>query len=273
MIKTLLGKLQGARYLYRLIRRTKNWDQVWKYRRQKHLLPPLHLRNGFVLNHGKLDSPLLLLDEVYIKRWYEIGARPPLNATMLDIGANIGSVTMFWAAMSPSLRIYAYEPNPSAFETLSRNVEANSLKNRVDIFPDAVGRGIGDLKLWVDVPTDLSTGYLNTSPSEGGRRITVPVIGLDEVWRRINKETIWLLKIDTEGAEVDILEGASEDVLGATQNAIVEYHDNIYPGAYERCRRVLDAAGFDCRVLVHPWQEGIIYCRRRSKNPQLKENC
>jgi FkbM family methyltransferase len=58
----------------------------------------------------------------------------------------------------------------------------------------------------------------------------VPVIGLDEIWQRINKKTIWLLKVDTEGAEVDILEGASETVLGATQNAIVEYHDNIFPG-------------------------------------------
>jgi FkbM family methyltransferase len=238
---------------------------VWKYRRQKHLLPPLRLRDGLVLNHGKLDNPLLLLDEVFIKRWYEIGSRPPLNATMLDSGANIGSVTMFWAAMSPSLRIYACEPNPSAFETLSRNVVTNSLKNRVDIFPDAVGRGTGELKLWVDVPTALSTGYLDTSPSEGGRRITVPVIGLDEIWRHINNQTIWLLKVDTEGAEVDILEGASENVLRATQNAIIEYHDNIFPGAFKRCRRVLDAAGFECRVLVHPWKEGIIYAHRGSK--------
>jgi FkbM family methyltransferase len=268
MIKLLIGKLKGALDLCQIVRVTRDWQEVWRCRRGKQLLRPLRLRSGLVLNHGKLDNPLLLLNEVFIKRWYEIGAMPPVNANMVDIGANIGSVTLFWASIAPSLRIYAYEPNPSAFDTLTRNVDANSLRSRVDIFPEAVGRGRGELKLWVDVPTDLSTGYLETSPSEGGRRVSVPVIGLDEIWERINKAAIWLLKIDTEGAEVEILEGASESVLRATQNAIVEYHDNIYPGAYDRCRRALEAAGFECRVLVHPWSEGIIYARRGSKNSQ-----
>jgi FkbM family methyltransferase len=268
-IKTIVSnKLHAARHLYRVIYLFANWQEVWKYRRQKELLPPLRFRNGFVLNHGKLDNPLLLLNEVFVMEWYEVGAMPPDNATMVDIGANIGSVTLFWAAKSPSLRIYSYEPNPSAFDTLSRNVDASSLRNRVETFQEAVGRRTGELNLWVDVPTDLSTGYSDTSPSEGGRRITVPVIGLDEIWQRMNKGTIWLLKVDTEGAEVDILEGASESVLGAVQYAIIEYHDNIFPGAYKRCRQVLDTAGFQCRVLVHPWEEGIIYAWRGSKNSQ-----
>jgi FkbM family methyltransferase len=288
MKKMLIGKLfEGAQYLCQMVRVTRDWQVVWRCRfedfidahrilksgapffafgelrrRGKHLLRPLRLRSGLVLNHGKRDSPLLLLDEVFIKRWYEIGAKPPENANIVDIGANIGCVTMFWANISPSLRFYAYEPNPSAFDTLTRNVNENGLRSRVDIFPEAVGRRRGNLKLWVDVPTALSTGYLETSPSEGGRQINVPVIGLDEVWERFNKAAIWLLKIDTEGAEVDILEGASKSVLTATENAIVEYHDNINPGAYNRCRRLLDAAGFQCQVLVHPENEGIIYARR-----------
>jgi FkbM family methyltransferase len=265
MKEVLLGKLRGAKHLYKLMRLTKNWEQLWKRRKERDLLPPLSLRNGLVMNHGKLDNPMLLLDEVFAWRWYEIGALPPDGVAMVDIGANIGSVTMFWAAQSRSLRIFAYEPNPAAFSTLTLNIDGNSLRDRVRTFQEAVGRGVGELKLWVDVPTDLSTAYLETSPSEGGRRITVPMIGLDDIWKRMNQEPIWLLKIDTEGAEVDILEGASEAVLAATQNAIVEYHDNIYPGAYERCRRVLEANGFECRVLVHPWQEGIIYARRGSK--------
>ena len=53
------------------------------------------------------------------------------------------------------------------------------------------------------------------------------MIGIDEIWNRLKKERIWLLKIDTKGAEVDILEGASKEVLSATQNAIIEYQ--IFP--------------------------------------------
>ena len=72
-----------------------------------------------------------------------------------------------------------------------------------------------------------------------------------------------MLKIDTEGGEVEILEGASDRALAAVQNAVIEYHDNLVPGAFDRCRAVLERAGFTYRVVAHPWQEGIIYASRR----------
>jgi FkbM family methyltransferase len=260
--KALNDKLHGFGYLCRLVSVTPNWATVWKHRRERHMLPPLRLRNGVVLHSGSYDSPVLLLNEVFIDRWYEIGALPPPDANMLDIGANIGAVTLFWAARSQSLRIHGYEPNPSAFDTLVRNLGQNRLQQRVRVFSEAVSRQTGSLNLWVDIPTELSTGYLDKSPCEGGRRISVPLVGIDDVWERLNKENVWLLKIDTEGAEVDILEGASQAFLKAVKNAIVEYHDNITPGSLARCREILEASGFHCRVLSHPWDEGIIYARR-----------
>jgi FkbM family methyltransferase len=253
-----------AHDLYRLIRATPDWRAVWGARRNGggHALPPLRLRNGLVIEHGPLDNPLLLLDEVFVNRWYGVDAVPPAGAVMVDIGANIGGVSLFWAQSSPGLRIHAYEPNPSAHRMLERNVGNNRLLGRVETFPEAVGRQDGELDLWVDVPSELSTAYLEEPPVEGGRRIAVPMIGLDELWERLDRRPIWLLKIDTEGAEADTLEGASPDVLCATQNAIVEYHDNICPEASTTCRRVLQAAGFDLRWRVHPWDEGIIYATR-----------
>ena len=225
-------------------------------------LPPLRLRNGTVLMHGRLDNPLGLLQEVFLDSWYEFGGTPPSDATIVDIGANIGAVSLYYSKLSSSLRIHAYEPNPSALETLRANIERNQLQHRVHVYPEAVGRDDGVLELWVDVPTDLSTGYLDESPAEGGRRISVPTIGMEDVWRRLDQCEIWLLKIDTEGAEGDILEGASEAMLSAVRYAIVEYHDNICPGVSSRCRQVLKAAGFTWQERVHPWDEGIIYARR-----------
>jgi FkbM family methyltransferase len=225
-------------------------------------LPPLRFRSGLIVNHGKYDDPLLLLNEVFVQRLYDFRTDAPRDAIMVDIGANIGTVTQFFAFASPTLRVHAYEPNPAAFEMLQRNVNENGLEQRVTTSPEAVGRSSGHLNLWVDVNTTLSTAYTERSPDEGGKRISVPMVGLDEVWQRLDKTPIWLLKIDTEGAEGDILEGASESALGAVQNAIIEYHDNIVPGVSERCYRVLAAAGFKWRTHVHPWQEGIIYASR-----------
>jgi FkbM family methyltransferase len=239
-----------------------NWPDVWMAKRRGGPLPTLRFRNGLILNHGEYDDPLLLLDEVFIQRLYDFKTDAPRDGIMVDIGANIGSVTEFFALACPEMRIHAYEPNPAAFGMLERNIGDNQLQQRVTAFPEAVGRESGELSLWVDVNTTLSTAYMEAAPSEGGRRVNVPMVGLDEVWERLGRAPIWMLKIDTEGAEGDILEGASKEALGAVKNAMIEYHDNIVPGVSERCYRVLKAAGFTWRTFTHPWSEGIVYATR-----------
>jgi hypothetical protein len=71
-----------------------------------------------------------------------------------------------------------------------------------------------------------------------------------------------MLKIDVEGAEADILEATSDDMLAAVKTACIEWHDNIVPSVRERCLRRLARAGFDWRERVHPWNEGIIFANR-----------
>jgi FkbM family methyltransferase len=262
MRQWLSNKWQGAATLGHFVHLLANWPTVWTCKHNKRPLPSLRFRNGLILNHGRYDDPLLLLDEIFVRRLYDFKTDAPREAIMVDLGANIGAVTEFFALASPTLQIHAYEPNPAAFEMLQRNIKDNHLEQRVTAFSEAVGHDSGDLSLWVDVNTTLSTAHMEHSPGEGGRRIKVPMVSLDQVWRRLHEASIWLLKIDTEGAESDILEGASKSALGAVQNAIVEYHDNIVPGASDRCYRVLEAAGFKWQIFVHPWNEGIIYASR-----------
>jgi len=47
-----------------------------------------------LIHHGERDNPLLMLDEVFIDRVYEIGPSPPERANMVDLGANIGAATL-----------------------------------------------------------------------------------------------------------------------------------------------------------------------------------
>lgn len=263
----LSNKWRAAVRLGHFVHLLANWQTVCMSKirmsgNKKRPLPSLRFRNGLILNHGTNDDPLVQLDEVFIKRLYDFKTDAPRDAIMVDIGANIGVVTQFFALASATLQIHAYEPNPAAFEALQRNIKDNHLERRVTAFPEAVGRDSGDLSLWVDINTTLSTAYTENSPEEGGKRIRVPLVHFDEVWRRLGGAPIWLLKIDTEGAEGDILEGASESALGAVQNAIIEYHDYIVPGVSERCYRVLKASGFKWRIIVRPWNEGIIYASR-----------
>jgi FkbM family methyltransferase len=145
---------------------------------------------------------------------------------------------------------------------LRRNVEANGLTERVTVFDEAVGRGSGELRLWTNVNSLTSTGYGETPPAPEAVVTHVPLIDLDEVVRRAGGGPVALLKMDTEGAEVDTLEGASPTTLRAIKQVILEYHLRASPDAQSRCLKVLEQAGFHCRVQPLHVYHGLIYAWR-----------
>jgi FkbM family methyltransferase len=156
---------------------------------------------------------------------------------------------------------HAYEPNPQSYKTLCKNIAENKLR-QVEAHEEAISASRDPIDLWIDVPTVLSTSYGDAPPAEGGRKIQVPAITLDDAWSRIGRAPIFMLKIDVEGAEGDILEATSDDMLAAVETACIEWHNNIVPGVRERSLHRLDGAGFKWRERVHPWNEGIIFAKR-----------
>ncbi len=252
--------LRAAFHLSVYTRHLANGFEVWRYRDVPAKLPPLRFRNGMVWHHGPFDEPLLMLRELYTQRLYD-GYRPERGHRILDIGANMGAVSLMWASVAPGVTIHAYEPNPQAFATLARNVVANAFEQRIVTYGEAVGATEGSLELWVDVPTAHATAF-GPTPAAGGRKLAVPLVSLRTAWERIGGGMIDMLKIDAEGGEVAVLDEDSLPVLAATQRVIVEYHDNLVHGAYEHCMTMLDRAGLTCTVRHHPWQEGIITAYR-----------
>lgn len=256
---------RAVKDIARYNRHLTNGTDVWLKRKQKQKpLPPLRFRNGFTWFHGTQDQPILLFREIFIDRFYEpLRALP--DAVVLDIGANIGAVTLFWAEGRRDIRFHAYEPNPESFAALRKNIDANGLSSQIIAHPEAIGGARGEVNLWVDVPTTLATSY-GEAPAEGARKIPVPMITLDDAWERTGRSPIWMLKIDVEGAEGDILEAASDAVLASVSNACIEWHDNIVPGVRQRCLKRLEEAGFSFHTRTHPWDEGIIFAGRQSQS-------
>lgn len=250
----------AARDLAPYNRHLTNGAVVWLKVKYHKPLPPFKFRNGFTWHHGIRDQPILLFKEIFIKCFYEPLEAPP-GAVVLDIGANIGAVTLFWAEGRPDIRFHAYEPNPESFTTLRKNIDANGLSSQIIAHTEAIGSARGEVNLWVDVPSALATSY-GGAPTKGARKIPVPVITLDDAWNRMGRSPIWMLKIDVEGAEGDILEGASDAVLSSVSNACIEWHNNIVPGVLERCLKRLEEVGFSFRTRPHPGDEGLIFAER-----------
>lgn len=81
--------------------------------------------------------------EIFAKREY---GDIPANATVVDLGANVGFFSLY-AAQEGASRVFAYEPSREPFEALTVNVAANSLENTIRCFKVAVcGKVRGDVK-------------------------------------------------------------------------------------------------------------------------------
>jgi FkbM family methyltransferase len=256
--ETVSGKYYALRTLTCMIAWFANWDEIWRCYRNGLALPALRFRRGFTLNHRPGDQILLQFYETLRDKSYRRFITEPGHGTVLDLGANIGVVTVDWANRLPALRIHAYEPHPSNFATLCENVQTNGLTSRVSLHQEAIGRSTGRLHLRASELSMETSAYSTAGKYE---EFSAPMVTLATVVQRC-KSRIALAKMDVEGAEVDILEGASSQILNEIDQFVIEYHDGLVTGARERCELVLNGAGFRCATRRLAPDQGLLYAWR-----------
>ncbi len=118
---------------------------------------------------------------------------------VLDIGANIGNHTLYLAAIA-DCKVTSFEPNASLIEALRRSVEINQLSERVTLMPFGVGHMAGQGHFSAIMEENL--GGQSIDIGEGDIRI----VALDELEF---PDRVKVVKIDVEGMELPVLEGAA----------------------------------------------------------------
>ena len=125
---------------------------------------------------------------------------------MVDVGANYGYFSLLWAAQKPGNRVMAFEASPRNQQALRHNIEKNGLAEAVALRSEAVGKQKG--KLCFHLGPEEQTGWGGLFKGDEERNeVTVPVVTLDEELKDVS--FIDVLKIDTEGADTWVLEGAA----------------------------------------------------------------
>ena len=196
------------------------------------------------IRRGPLRDMVLEVDpralDMVIGR-YEPAIQAVLESTLrkddvaFDVGSNLGYFTLVMArAVGSEGRIVACEPDPEMFSALNRNVARNGHDSgHVAALPTAVGATKGKVR--------FARGWRATRGRivQDGGDLEVEVTTLDELADRFGHPR--LVKIDVEGAELDVLRGATEVLKEGKPRLLVEIHS---PDLERACGDLLDDLGY-----------------------------
>jgi len=148
--------------------------------------------------------------------------------TILDIGANIGAASVYFALIYPEARIFSVEPGKDAFALLQKNVAPFANIRAFNYGLHNKAAKVPLYKSWVDsVTASVGKSFLNTQEYD-----EIELRPVRE-WRQQNDIAgADIVKIDTEGCEVPILTEMA-DMLGGVRVIYLEYHS-------EEDRRTID---------------------------------
>ncbi|HIE09321.1 MAG TPA: FkbM family methyltransferase [Armatimonadetes bacterium] len=163
---------------------------------------------------------------------------------VIDIGANIGYYVLLEAKrVGPEGKVYAIEPVPRTFDTLTLNIQVNGLSN-VECFPVAIAEQTGFVEMNVTVSSNWShvvSGDVERMKTEGfrkffagavERRIKVPALTLDEFVERAGVERVNFIRMDIEGYEVKVVDGMWR-ILSDPRNRPLKLCWELHVGMFE----------------------------------------
>ena len=160
-----------------------------------------------------------------------LGRFANINGDVINVGANVGFYTVFFARCFPEIRrVIAVEPNPEAFQLLKSNVVSNGVDDRVECIQACIGDVPGQVEFaYVPGKSEYSSiGEISHASVSGytQEHVTVNVIRLADipVDRDLEPELIF---IDTEGAELLVVRGAEEVIKKSRPILFFECEDQL----------------------------------------------
>lgn len=179
----------------------------------------------------------------------------------IDVGANAGSYTIL-ACAAVGARGIAFEPVPDIFKRLKANVRLNELDDKVVLLNMGLGASPGK------IPFTNDDGTVNHAVADGetcANAINVDVTTLDLA---MAGQSPALLKIDVEGYETPVLEGAKETLKNESLHSVImELNESGNRYGYDE-RHILEVL-FDCGFNAYsydPYLRNLVEIDGKNKN-------
>ena len=254
-------------------------------------------RRAGLLDLGWFRRIFLLAYFLY-KRWYEdpfftlVKRYPELfhGGDVLDIGANVGyTAAVFAAALQPSAKVYAFEPDQESFATLREVIQRKNLGASVETVQTAVGSSDGSLEFWHNdehsADHRVVTPQFNSPALNRSKVTVVPVTSVDNFVASRGLRNISFIKIDVQGYELAVCEGMQQTLqafpqvcvafeyapdgmreLGFDPAALLQFFRKAGYQLYILTRRGLQPAGDDAAIDFAAKRSGYVdvFCSKQN---------
>ncbi len=171
--------------------------------------------------------------------------------TVIDVGANIGQFAVACAKTFPNITVHSFEPHPQCIAKLRRHMAG--FRN-AHIHPIALGERDGSVQFHVNSHSHsssiLSIGERHRKAFPNAREIStidVPLSTLDRAMESVTLERPLLLKLDIQGYEPQVLQGASATLMEADYVLLEASFRPLYEGesVFMEIVRTMEKRGFD----------------------------
>ena len=170
-----------------------------------------------------------------------------------DIGANVGFFSLIAARrVGDRGRVYAFEPVPQNAAAIKRSATLNQFQV-IEVFAVAVAAETGQSELLLArCPGGASLASADTPPDLVGK-MTVNVVNVDGVIEERGLAAPTLVKIDVEGAEIDVLRGMAHTLRDCRPTIIYEIDDESLSGLEKKAVEIAEfLKGFTYELTVLP---------------------
>lgn len=173
------------------------------------------------------------------------------GSTFVDIGAWIGPLTLYAASVGGAVQ--AIEPDPVARTALQANIALNpGLAERITVHAVAIGDRTGPTRLGNITSAHGGDSMSSLLYADAAVSWAVDCTTLDQFLKAVDGPAPSLIKIDTEGTEVELLAAARDWLAAVRPPLLLSVHARFWPDPYPRLTRLAELlSGY--QELLTPW--------------------